>query len=111
MTWGEQILDVVWTLGTIAVMWGPAIRLWYLHARGRELSREALSGAVAWTSIVLLFVWVHKIELASDHKEACQMLEKELVKGVEDPNDVEMPFECYRYTEDYADLAAEMNDN
>lgn len=111
MTWGERILDIVWTVGTIAFMWGPALRLWYLHARSRELKVGELTGTLAWTSIVLLFVWFHKIEIASDHRVACRLLEMELSKGVEDGDEVEMPFECYRYTEEYADLAAEMNEN
>ena len=110
MDWKKQVAEVIWLLVTIGFMFGPAIAIYYRHLRGKESSREALVGALAWVSVVLGYVWLTKSVLYDDHKEACRLLEKELVRDTEDPDEVELPFECYKYSEEYADLASEMDD-
>lgn len=96
----------------LIVAFGPGLFLFLrFQIKGVQPSREAYIATIALAYLLLLMKIVALSEIRRDHRVICKQVEDRLWK--EDPERMEggdgLPDECYRYTPEYADLAAEMN--
>lgn len=104
--------DDVLPLWPLVVAFGPGLFLFLrFQIKGIQPSREAYVLTIALAYFLLLTKMSALNEIRRDHRIICKEVEDRLWK--EDPESMEggdgLPDECYRYTQDYADLAAEMN--
>lgn len=94
----------MFSLLTLGIMLLPALACWWEYVRGEgkqneqeRPSRQALLGALAWTTLMLLLQWSNRIELASDMEDVCGQLEVAL-EGLHPGEDLdvldEMPYQC-----------------
>ena len=102
----------MWELVTFALLFGPAVILLFrFGVLKKEDSRMAWTAVVVWTAIMLFNQWQARNELRADHDAACeivfQYMNEQDPVGMEDDWQNTLPIECYRYTSEYAQDAAD----